>query len=123
MKYTLRIFILLFWMTLQSKAEVTKDSSSPVLAVCSYNPPANYFDDTIANFEREYETLNISSPLIIENMNCFSFSYRKEWGKNLSDILKRNPHPRTIILFGQEAWITSFTLKKEKNAKCRYSRQ
>lgn len=79
----------------------------PVLIISSYNPAAHQTALTISDYIDEYKKLGGERDIIIENMNCKSFSEAPSWGEIMKQILSKNQgeaHPGQIILLGQEAW-------------------
>ena len=52
---------------------VSKDKN-PILIICSYNPAAHQTSVTISDYMEEYGKLGGKRDIIIENMNCKSFS-------------------------------------------------
>lgn len=80
---------------------------NPILIVCSYNPAAHQTSVTISDYMDEYKRLGGTRDIIIENMNCKSFSEAPLWSGIMSDILAKysgDRHPSQLILLGQEAW-------------------
>lgn len=80
---------------------------NPILIICSYNPAAHQTSVTISDFMEEYARLGGKRDIIIENMNCKSFSEASLWGEMMMQILSKyqgNKRPAQIVLLGQEAW-------------------
>lgn len=80
---------------------------SPILIISSYNPEAAQTSRNISEFLDEYKLLGGTSPVIIENMNCKSFSEAMKWEAQMRDILDKyqgSKSPSIIMLLGQEAW-------------------
>ena len=80
---------------------------SPILIISSYNPETSQTSRNISEFLDEYKLLGGVSPVIIENMNCKSFSEAVLWEglmKNILDKYEGSKSPSLIILLGQEAW-------------------
>ena len=85
---------------------VSKDKN-PILIICSYNPAAHQTSVTISDYMEEYGKLGGQRDIIIENMNCKSFSEAPLWSDMMTQILSKyqgEKHPGQIILLGQEAW-------------------
>lgn len=100
--------LICFWLFLMpiNLWAVLKDKN-PVLIICSYNPAAHQTAVTISDYMDEYKKLGGERDIIIENMNCKSFSEAPSWGKIMTQILSKYQgatHPGQIILLGQEAW-------------------
>ena len=104
------LYITLFIITLlrydYAHAEGTS-SDGPILIISSYNPETSQTSNNISTFLDEYKILGGTLPVIIENMNCKSFSESSRWKHLMSDILDKysgSNAPQLIILLGQEAW-------------------
>ena len=76
---------------------VSKDKK-PILIICSYNPAAHQTSVTISDYMDEYSKLGGQRDIIIENMNCKSFSAVSYTHLNVSGMMpngdpapKRNP--------------------------------
>ncbi|MDD3037960.1 HAMP domain-containing sensor histidine kinase [Bacteroides sp.] len=85
---------------------VSKDKN-PILIICSYNPASYQTSATISDYMDEYEKLGGKRDIIIENMNCKSFSESPLWSDMMTEILSKyqgEKYPAQIILLGQEAW-------------------
>ncbi len=86
--------------------------NSPILIISSYNPETSQTSDNISEFLDEYKLLGGVSPVIIENMNCKSFSEAMKWKGQMQSILDKyrgNKSPAMIMLLGQEAWTSYFS--------------
>lgn len=85
----------------------------PILMICSYNPGAYPTSANVSDFMDEYDRLGGKRGVVIENMNCKSFSDFPRWKGVMRDILDKyrgNLEPALIILFGQEAWASYLSL-------------
>ncbi|MEG1738386.1 MAG: HAMP domain-containing sensor histidine kinase [Odoribacter sp.] len=81
--------------------------SNPILIISSYNPETFQTSKNISEFLDEYKLLGGTSPVMIENMNCKSFSESIQWKHQMQEILHKYEEyksPKIIILLGQEAW-------------------
>ncbi len=79
----------------------------PVLIVSSYNPDAGHTSGNIFSFIEEFERLGGKAPIVIENMNCKSFSESPMWKSRMKELLAKyqgDQLPSLIVLIGQEAW-------------------
>lgn len=98
------LLCLFSWVTVYSQD--TRENS-PILIISSYNPETSQTSNNISEFLDEYKALGGVSPVIIENMNCKSFSEAMRWEKHMTEILNKYQGPKTpslIVLLGQEAW-------------------
>lgn len=80
---------------------------NPILIICSYNPGAYPTSVNISDFMDKYNSLGGSHDVVIENMNCKTFSDAPHWKKLMLEILdkyKEGQKPELVVLFGQEAW-------------------
>lgn len=80
---------------------------NPILIICSYNPGAFPTSTNVSDFMDQYNELGGKHDVIIENMNCKTFSDAPHWKKVMYEILdkyKGEQKPGLVILFGQEAW-------------------
>lgn len=85
----------------------------PILMICSYNSGAYPTSANVSDFMDEYDRLGGKRGVVIENMNCKSFSDFPRWKGVMRDILDKyrgNQEPALIILFGQEAWASYLSL-------------
>lgn len=90
----------------EALAQDTRENS-PILIISSYNPETSQTSRNISEFLDEYKLLGGISPVIIENMNCKSFSESMRWEKHMREILNKYQGakaPCMIMLLGQEAW-------------------
>ena len=86
----------------------TSKDMNPILIICSYNPAAHQTSVTISDYMEGYTRLGGKRDIIIENMNCKSFSEAPLWSGMMTQILAKyqggKQQPAQIILLGQEAW-------------------
>ena len=85
----------------------------PILMICSYNPGAYPTSANVSDFMDEYQRLGGKRGVVIENMNCKSFSDFARWKgvmENILDKYRGSHEPALIILFGQEAWASYLSL-------------
>lgn len=61
----------------------------PILMICSYNPGAYPTSANVSDFMDEYERLGGKRGVVIENMNCKSFSDFPRWKGVMRDILDK----------------------------------
>lgn len=102
------ISILLFAiLSLRSLLTFATPNDNPILIISSYNPETYQTSQNISEFLDEYKSRGGEQPVIIENMNCKSFSESPTWKAHMKEILDKytgNKRPSLIILLGQEAW-------------------
>ena len=103
MRYIGCLFICLLWLFRATALFAVSNDQKPILIICSYNPAAHQISD----YMEEYSKLGGKRDIIIENMNCKSFSEAPLWSGMMTQILSKyqgEKHPAQIILLGQEAW-------------------
>lgn len=96
-----------------------KSHEGEILIICSYNPAAHQTSVTISDFMDEYRKLGGKRDIVIENMNCKSFSEAPLWKGILKQILSKyqgQETPGQVVLLGQEAWAAYLTLKRDSLA-------
>lgn len=96
-----------FWLLQPTDVLAVSKDESPILIICSYNPAAHQTSVTISDYMEEYTRLGGQRDIIIENMNCKSFSESPLWSDMMTQILSKyqgKKLPAQIILLGQEAW-------------------
>ena len=113
-------FICFLWLLQSSKVLAVSNDKKPILIICSYNPAAHQTSVTISDYMDEYSKLGGQRDIIIENMNCKSFSEAPLWSKMMTQILAKyqgEKHPEQIILLGQEAWAAYLSQRDEMQVK------
>lgn len=106
-RYILYIFVFFILFFLPKETLASSKDKNPILIVCSYNPAAHQTAVTISDYMDEYNRIGGKRDIIIENMNCKSFSEAPSWDKMLIQILSKyqgEKQPAQVILLGQEAW-------------------
>ena len=107
MRYIGYLFICLLWLFQVTELFAVSNDKKPILIICSYNPAAHQTSVTISDYMEEYSKLGGKRDIVIENMNCKSFSEAPLWSGMMTQILSKyqgEKHPAQIILLGQEAW-------------------
>lgn len=80
---------------------------NPILIISSYNPDSHSTSTNLSDFMDEFSRLGGNNPMLIENMNCKSFSESHRWKERMKRILLKyqtENYPSLILLLGQEAW-------------------
>lgn len=102
------ISIILIPSLLGGEMFAASQEDNPVLIISSYNPETPQTAKNISAFLEEYKKLGGTTvPVVIENMNCNSFSDALIWKPQMTNLLLKYTHknkPRVIIILGQEAW-------------------
>lgn len=101
------IIICLLGLLQSVKVLAVSNEKNPILIICSYNPAAHQTSVTISDYIDEYTQQGGQRDIIIENMNCKSFSESPLWSDMMTHILAKyqgEKLPGQIILLGQEAW-------------------
>lgn len=105
-KYILTLLFISTALTQPLLAIGSEDDQS-ILIISSYNPAAHQTTVAISDFIDEYTHLGGDRNVLIENMNCKSFSEAPRWKGMMASILSKyqdDKTPELIILLGQEAW-------------------
>lgn len=106
LKLTLYLSIIFAFLLLPLSASAAIDEN-PILIISSYNPDSHNTSTNISDFMDEYNRLGGKNPMLIENMNCKSFSESSRWKDKMKRILEKyqsENYPSLIVLLGQEAW-------------------
>lgn len=119
-KFILRWVGVLFilWSMSFSLWAQSERENHPILIISSYNPETYQTSQNISQFIDEYKLLGGKSPVMIENMNCKSFSESYLWKTRMSTILMKytgEKSPALILLLGQEAWSAYISLDQERD--------
>ncbi|WP_294471530.1 HAMP domain-containing sensor histidine kinase [uncultured Bacteroides sp.] len=107
MRHTGYFFIFLLALLQSSGVLAVSIDKNPILIICSYNPAAHQTSVTVSDYMEEYTRLGGQRDIVIENMNCKSFSESPLWSGMMTQILAKyqgEKLPGQIILLGQEAW-------------------
>ena len=109
------IILLLFFTGHKVYSESTIQKS--ILIISSYNNSSRQVSNNITDFIDSYRNLGGRYTIMIENMNCNSFSDATEWKPTLKGIFSKyqaSKSPSMVIIFGQEAWGTYLSLSDEE---------
>ena len=107
MRYIGCLFICLLWLFRATALFAVSNDQKPILIICSYNPAAHQTSVTISDYMEEYSKLGGKRDIIIENMNCKSFSEAPLWKNKMEELLAKyrgKRSPVLLVLIGQEAW-------------------
>ena len=119
-RYVGYLFVCILWLFVPMGAWAVSKDKKPILIICSYNPAAHQTSVTISDYMDEYSKLGGQRDIIIENMNCKSFSEAPLWSEMMTQILAKyqgEKHPAQIILLGQEAWAAYLSQRDEMQVK------
>lgn len=114
------LFICFLWLLQSTEVLAVSKDKKPILIICSYNPAAHQTSVTISDYMDEYSKFGGQRDIIIENMNCKSFSEAPLWSEMMTQILAKyqgEKHPAQIILLGQEAWAAYLSQRDEMQVK------
>ena len=114
------LFICFLWLLQSTEVLAVSKDKKPILIICSYNPAAHQTSVTISDYMDEYSKLGGQRDIVIENMNCKSFSEAPLWSAMMAQILAKyqgEKHPAQIILLGQEAWAAYLSQRDEMQVK------
>lgn len=108
----LSLFLMIFLVTPTRLFAAGKGHS--ILIISSYNPDAHPTSANISEFMDEYHKLGGTRNVIIENLNCKSFSEFMSWKVKMRSLLQKytgRMKPEAMILLGQEAWASYLSQK------------
>lgn len=120
LRHTRYLLICLLGLLRPLNVVAVSDEKNPILIICSYNPAAHQTSVTISDYMDEYAKLGGQRDIIIENMNCKSFSEAPLWSGMMTQILAKyqgKKHPAQIILLGQEAWVAYLSQRDSMQVK------
>lgn len=113
------IFLLLLLILLACSARAVDSKRNYILVISSYNPETGQVSENLSSFLDEFKRLGGMQSVIIENMNCKSFSESVQWKGQMTEILDKytyNVPPDLIIILGQEAWSAYLSESKERSS-------
>ena len=105
--FKIRYSLLIWLISFLSSLSLSAATDNPILIISSYNPDSHSTSTNISDFMDEFDQLGGENPMLIENMNCKSFSESILWKERMSEILhkyQKENRPALILLLGQEAW-------------------
>lgn len=85
-----------------------------ILCISSFSPDNHDVQEEVLSFVHDAGRDDTSFMPVLELMDCRSLNSVSKWQQTMSDILKRNPNPDVIVLLGNEAAITFFSMPEEK---------
>ena len=88
-RYVGYLFVCILWLFVPMGAWAVSKDKNPILIICSYNPAAHQTSVTISDYMEEYGKLGGQRDIIIENMNCKSFSEAPLWSDMMTQILSK----------------------------------
>ena len=83
------LFICFLWLLQSTEVLAVSKDKKPILIICSYNPAAHQTSVTISDYMDEYSKLGGQRDIVIENMNCKSFSEAPLWSAMMTQILAK----------------------------------
>ncbi len=110
----------LFWALLSLQNVTASTKERHVLIVSSYNPAAATTSRTIDELTDELSRKGQPTSVVVENLNCKSFTEAPQWKKRMADmfdIYREDNTPAALLLLGQEAWATYLSLDKSQQFK------
>lgn len=87
--WVLRSVFFLFLFLQSTAGGVAEDYERPILIISSYNPETFQTSQNISEFLEEYKLLGGTHPVVIENMNCKSFSEAPLWKSYMKNIFDK----------------------------------
>lgn len=87
-------------------------TSKKILCINSYGESALYVKKELSSFVNNPEGIKVMP--VVEAMDCRSLNDIQEWQTTMQHILNKHPQTDAIILLGNEAAITYFSMPDEK---------
>ena len=88
-----------------------------ILCISSFGSDNQYIQEEMLHFVRDAGRDDTSFMPIFELMDCRSLNNVASWQESMRNILKRHEDPDIIVLLGNEAAITYFSMSEEKYRK------
>ena len=88
-----------------------------ILCISSFGSDNQYLQEELLHFVRDAGRDDTSFMPIFELMDCRSLNNVASWQKSMRNILERHQDPDIIVLLGNEAAITYFSMSEEKYRK------
>ncbi len=88
-----------------------------ILCISSFGSDNQYIQEEMLHFVRDAGRDDTSFMPIFELMDCRSLNNVVSWQESMRNILKRHEDPDIIVLLGNEAAITYFSMSEEKYRK------
>lgn len=88
-----------------------------ILCISSYSSDNQYVQEELLHFVRDAGRDDTSFMPIFELMDCRSLNNVSSWQNSMRSILERHENPDIIVLLGNEAAITYFSMSEEKYRK------
>ena len=85
-----------------------------ILCISSYGPDNHYVQEELFSFVRDAGRDDTSFMPVFELMDCRSLNNVSLWQESMQRILQRHQDSEVIILLGNEAAITYFSMPDEK---------
>ena len=96
---------------------INSSDQKVVLCITSYGTEPHYIREEMASFVAESARNGNAYVPVIESMECLSMNNANEWQGKMERILMKYPNPYAIILLGNEAAITYFSMEDEEYRK------
>lgn len=114
--YICRIIgFILVWLPLLPLQALDRDGViKKILCISSYSSDNQYIQEELLSFVRDAGRDDTSFMPIFELMDCRSLNNVATWQQSMRNILERHQNPNIIVLLGNEAAITYFSMSEEK---------
>ena len=90
-----------------------KGNKGKILYISSYSSDSYYIQDDILSLVNHDTGQENTYMQVLESMDCKSLNEAKEWQQTMRDILKKHNQITAVVLFGNEAAITYFSLSED----------
>lgn len=109
-RFSLCVFAFLLFILGITADVFAQSNKKPILVISSYNPETSSTAANIQEFQTTCDSLGITNPIVIVNMNCRNFVESKLWKSRFYNILSKYYNAKgeldlaAMILLGQESW-------------------
>lgn len=119
MRSRVLFFLLFLAVSAFAKAPGTPVSNDePVVIVTSYNPDVKSISDNVSAFTTRYAERACSNQVVLENLHALNLSESYKWKARLWSMLSKyyegGRRPAAVVLLGNEAVSTFFSLDNEE---------
>lgn len=107
--------LVLLWLTLLPLQALDREGLvKKILCISSFGADHQYIQEELLHFVRDAGRDDTSFMPIFELMDCRSLNNVASWQASMRSILERHENPDIIVLLGNEAAITYFSMSEER---------
>ncbi|GEM_PF-6661480 len=116
--YTAILFLFLCFSAHARKAETSVSEDRPVVIMTSYNPDVKSISDNVTAFTKRFNERGCSNPIVLESLHALNLSESVQWQDRMWALLSKyyadEKGPAAIVLLGNEAVSTFFSIEREE---------